>query len=324
MACLRPVIAEEVGRAGFAAEDAEDVQAAATARLVEAFWDLREAATRAGQECASPVAAIRDPVGFARTLAAHAVADALRKRRPAWHRLKRRVVYLLDTPPPDNRPPLFARWNAEANWWGGFARWRGTIFRATNSYATFAADEPTCWKDSVSQDDPASLPLPALMTRLFHYVATPLEIDALTRHVAALCGITDPLPLPLDAPRAAGETCVAEPAASERTENTVVDAITGEIVRDALVREVALLPPRQRSALLMAMPRDDLILLFGTAHEVAALLEIDSREMPALWSALPLSDPAIGQRLGASPIQVSNLRKCARERLQRRRERWEQ
>jgi hypothetical protein len=93
-----------------------------------------------------------------------------------------------------------------------------------------------------------------------------------------------------------------------------------------LWREVRELPRRQRLALLLNF-RDagdqDLISLLpytrtATIEQIAETLDLPVEEFLELWNKLPLDDVAIAELLGSTRQQVINLRKCARERLERR------
>jgi len=101
------------------------------------------------------------------------------------------------------------------------------------------------------------------------------------------------------------------------------------VYRSALLevwREIELLPPRQRAALLLGL-RDDngsatasllILLQIATFDELAAAVELAREELAAIWDQLPLPDMAIAGRLGLTRQQVINLRKSARDRLGRR------
>ena len=102
------------------------------------------------------------------------------------------------------------------------------------------------------------------------------------------------------------------------------------VSRSALItvwREVQLLPARQRIALLLGL-RDEsdsaitsllIILGIATFKELANALEMSADELTSIWDQLPLPDTAIAERLDVTRQQVINLRKSARERLQRKR-----
>jgi DNA-directed RNA polymerase specialized sigma24 family protein len=90
--------------------------------------------------------------------------------------------------------------------------------------------------------------------------------------------------------------------------------------------EIALLPPRQRAALLLhardANGESVLRLLTSAGlispADVGAALGVSERELAGLLDALPLTDNDILKRLGVTSQQVINLRKAARDRLARR------
>lgn len=96
-----------------------------------------------------------------------------------------------------------------------------------------------------------------------------------------------------------------------------------------LWREVLELPERQRAALLLNL-RDDgghgvveLLPVTGVAtiRQIAAAVGMAAERFAALWRELPLEDSRIAELLGVTRQQVINLRKAARFRLLRRRER---
>ena len=93
-----------------------------------------------------------------------------------------------------------------------------------------------------------------------------------------------------------------------------------------LWREITLLPPMQRAALLLNLRdgqgRGVLALLahtrVATPTQIAEALPLPADTLAALWPALPIEDAAIAQVLGMTRQQVINLRKVARARLTRR------
>src|SRR5262249_1519777 len=103
----------------------------------------------------------------------------------------------------------------------------------------------------------------------------------------------------------------------------VLAALGAEARRAHLWQEIGELPPRQRAALLLGMASDELLLVAGAVSPVAGALGLPLAGLIALWPSLPLSRPALAARLEATLLQVSNLRKCARERLARRIEKLE-
>jgi len=99
---------------------------------------------------------------------------------------------------------------------------------------------------------------------------------------------------------------------------------------ESLWREIQLLPPPQRAALLLNLRAGDsgnvasLLVLTGITSfpGLAAAMAIAAGELESLWNELPLDDAAIAHRLGVTRQQVINLRKAARERLRRRMQAW--
>ncbi|HKS23697.1 MAG TPA: sigma-70 family RNA polymerase sigma factor [Thermoanaerobaculia bacterium] len=93
-----------------------------------------------------------------------------------------------------------------------------------------------------------------------------------------------------------------------------------------LWREIQLLRPHQRAALLLNLRGDDgrnmvgLFVLIGIAsiEDVAEALAMPIEELASLWNDLPLDDLGIAARLGLTRQQVINLRRSARDRLERR------
>jgi hypothetical protein len=53
-------------------------------------------------------------------------------------------------------------------------------------------------------------------------------------------------------------------------------------------------------------------------EDLASALDITTDDLASLWNGLPLDDLTIAARLGVTRQQVINLRKSARERLERR------
>lgn len=91
--------------------------------------------------------------------------------------------------------------------------------------------------------------------------------------------------------------------------------------------EIKLLPLNQRRALLWHLERDELLVFVQAGacslQEIAEVLEMEWDDFVKVYSCIPLDDRETAKRLGLVNRQkVINLRKCARERLQRRLESW--
>ncbi len=138
----------------------------------------------------------------------------------------------------------------------------------------------------------------------------PMPLDRLVEVTAELWGIVDARPVETE-PRASGDT---------------IQQMEQRQFLGALWREIRLLPPQQRKALLLNLREGEtaspITLLVGTGtatfDEIAAAMEMSADELQAIWNDLPLGDLHIGEMLGLTRQQVINLRKSARERLSRR------
>lgn len=91
--------------------------------------------------------------------------------------------------------------------------------------------------------------------------------------------------------------------------------------------EIKLLPLNQRRALLLHLESDELLIFVYysacSLQEVAKVLEMGWDDFVDVFSHIPLDDRETARRFGlANRQKVINLRKCARERLQRRLGDW--
>lgn len=236
----------------------------------------------------------------------------LRRRFPRRSRLKNRLRYLL------SHDSDFALWTTHAS--GllcGWAQWREQTMCIPLGRLEKIRQDPGAWIQEVGLTSISSAreELTRLLRAVFQWSESPVKLDHLVNVVADLCGEKDLPDDPLET-----VTNVAAPVLSFET--------TLELQRnlEILWREICKLPPRQRIALLLNF-RDshgyELISLLphtrvATIEEIAAALEIPHVEFLRLWNELPLEDLAISKLLGATRQQVINLRKCARERLERR------
>lgn len=162
-----------------------------------------------------------------------------------------------------------------------------------------------------------------LVTALLEFANAPLEIDELVTVMAEILGIRDARPRELE-PENAGHGSKAQLSSDPRG---MIDETFDRRARLKRVwDEILQLPARQRAALLLNL-RDEgggaaihllPLLRVATMRQIAAALELQAEELGEIWNSLPLEDAVIGNRLGATTQQVSNLRKCARERLARR------
>jgi hypothetical protein len=284
----------------------EDLCAETLRRLVEASRRSREPGA----------ASIGDLAAYSRTVAETVFADHVRRVRPNWCRLKRRVVDLLDG---RGGCDWFARWRSRWGlsraWLGGLRAWSGRGARTTPPYLALCADVRPFCLGALDGRDPAVLPLHELLRRLFEHAGTPIEVDELTSHLAVLRRVEDSLELSLEALEGDGDVpasaAAADPAAA------VIRALASDALRQELWTRICELPVRQRAALLFCLSPDELLLLAGTVGRIAAALEMSLEALGTVWRRLPVPDDEIAAHLAVTRKKAANLRKCARERLAR-------
>jgi hypothetical protein len=284
----------------------EDLCAETLRRLVETSRRSREPGA----------APIGDLVGYAGRVAETVFADHLRRVRPNWCRLKRRVVDLLDG---RGGCDWFARWRnrwgLRRAWLGGLQAWSGRAARSTPHYLALCADlRPFC-TGALEDRDPAVLPLHELLRRLFEHAGTPVEVDELTSHLAVLRRVEDSRELSLEELDGGGADVAC--AASDNPAAAVIQALASDALRAELWIRICDLPVRQRAALLLCLSPDELLLLAGTIGRVAGALEMSVEALGEVWRRLPAPDDEIAALLEVTRKQAANLRKCARERLAR-------
>jgi RNA polymerase sigma factor (sigma-70 family) len=236
----------------------------------------------------------------------------LRQKFPRRSRLKNRLRYLL------SHYHEFALWTTDAS--GllcGRAQWREQTHWASAGLLERIRQDPGEWMQEVGLTSAgcARGELATLLEAIFQWTVSPIKLDDLVNIVADICREKDLPDEPIET--------VMNVAAPVPTFETTL-----ELQRSLRILwlEICQLPPRQRVALLLNF-RDshgqELISLFphtrvATIEQIAEILEFPLAEFLKLWNDLPLDDLAIAERLGATRQQVINLRKCARERLERR------
>lgn len=302
---MRPHLLQVFRARGVTGEELEDLCAEAVARLL--------AALRRGQAHHGP--RMLDAVGYARIVARNVFIDHIQEGR-SRRQWKRRLIDLLDGKWGGKQ---FARWQIRLDWLGGYAAWRGQPFRATERYRMFCDDRQTFCDEALKRQDPMQVPLPDLLAHLFGWIKTPIEVGELSRHLSSMQRLCDVVTVSVEELAVEGDRDYNDllPPACDDVEAYVMDTITSDQLRTQLWQQIVSLPPRQRTALLLAMERDQLLLLAETGANVSAALDLPYSLFAPIWAELPLSNPAIAVRLGASQQQVSNLRKCARERIAR-------
>jgi RNA polymerase sigma factor (sigma-70 family) len=259
-----------------------------------------------------PQEAIADFRGYIAATAYNACNLYLRQKYPRRSRLKNRLRYLV------SHEAAFALWTTEAS--GlicGFAKWREIAEPTPQRELEKIRQDPGEWIHAAGLQSVGSnrAQLFNLLQALFNSCGGPIKLDELVNIVAEICREKDHPDEPLDT--------VMDLAAPRLDIETILEQ---KHLLGLLWQEVCQLPPRQRVALLLnfrdSRGRDLLSLLpytrTATITQIAAALELPLVVFLPLWNKLPLDDKRIAALLGATRQQVINLRKCARERLERR------
>jgi hypothetical protein len=284
-------------------QEVEDVSSEVIVRLVAALRECKSAPAE------RPIANLRSYVAV---MAYNASDGYLRQKYPRRFSLKNKIKHLLAH---DSR---LALWETESgSTLCGFASWRQT---KPGDHGGTSPDQRAEIRDFLRDNSSVpSLDPSDQIAAVFERAGSPLEIDELVTVMAESWGVRD---APLQSYDDAGGSLreLADPAQQ-------FDVILDHRARIKQVwDEVLQLPVRQRAALLLNL-RDSQggsavamlpILRIATIQQIAEALEIPDEELALVWNDLPVDDAAIGKRLGATRQQVSNLRKCARERLARR------
>jgi len=252
-------------------------------------------------------------------MAYNACDEYLRQKYPERHRLKNRLRYMV------THIDGLGLWETDdRRWVCGFAEWRRADLRAP---AGWTSDRLLNGIDDFRSQalagvDATQINPGDLLAAVFDRVGRPVEFDDLVSIVAELWLIKDWLRYV----ESESDGAKGLPEASFDPRPDIESAIDRRRHLRDVWNEICELSSRQRSALLLSL-RDQQgrsvltqLPVAGIAgiREIAAALDMGPERLLDLWEELPLDDSRIGQQLGATPQQVVNLRKSARERLARR------
>jgi RNA polymerase sigma factor (sigma-70 family) len=284
-------------------QDANDLFNDIIANLVSRLRHLRKERTQG---------VIADFPSYIATTAYNACNLYLRQKYPRRSRLKNRLRYLL------THDETFALWTNEAS--GsicGFAEWRDKGELTPQRLLEKIRQDPVEWIQTAGLASVGinRAQLSSLLNALFHSCGSPIKLDDLVNIVADICREKDQPDEPLDR-----VLNVAAPALDLET------ILEQQHMLALLWQEIRGLPRRQSLALLLNFKDargQSLISLLpytrtATIEQIAEAIDFPLVEFLTLWNKLPLDDVAIAELLGATRQQVINLRKCARERLERR------
>ena len=236
----------------------------------------------------------------------------LRQKFPRRARLKNRLRYIL------SHDSHFALWPSDqSGLLCGLAKWRGRHEQASGRLLERIRQDPSEWIQTagLSRVSIERADLTTLLKVLFQWRQSPIKLDELVNIVAVICREKDQPNVPIDK--------VLNLAATTISFETILEQQTN---LELFWREVCELPRRQRVALLLNFRNDrgqemTSLLPFtrtATIEDIAKALEFPLVEFLNLWNKLPLDDIAISKLLNATRQQVINLRKSARQRLERR------
>jgi len=303
---VRPVVRRFLARKGIRGEDLEDRCSDSVTRVVLAVRASREPG---GKQ-------IRDVTGLAIALSRNLYIDHVRSVNGHWRPLRIMVGKILTG---SERGNPFDRWNLRTFWLGGFKKWTGQPCRATSKYVALWEDDSDFRRDGLANRHPDEVRLPELLLLFFQWIETPVEEAELVTHVAALRTSTQMATVSMDElTEEYGSDGGLMPAARDEPETEVLDAMALADFGARLWAEVEQLRPLQRAALLLGMESEDWTNLGWSPIMAAEAAGLARDEILPVWRELPLTDKAIAARLEVTEIQVSNLRKCARERLRRK------
>lgn len=295
---IEGVIRGRVG-AAVAAMEREELLSEAILQLIKRLQEIKAAPERQS---------IANFSAYAAVTAFNVVHAHFRRVAPERQRLRNRIRHVV------RKSPRFGLWRSPSGYFVcGRASWEETNSDECSDaeldrVPPLAPPVFVTWNDAIGHPQ-----ITRALDHLFDQARKPVELERLVEKVAEL------FQLPV----------VAAPAARAERADEAASVESSLVYRSALAevwREVDLLLPRQRVALLLSL-RDEngsaitsllILLRIVTFDELAAAVGMTSDELAAIWDQLPLPDIAIAERLELSRQQVINLRKSARERLGRR------
>jgi hypothetical protein len=237
---------------------------------------------------------VEDVEAYAATLTRNALHDLLRARYPERARLKNRIRFVL------RHDARFSTWSDNGTTFCGLRGWEGRRPRR---------DVPAAELPPRGERAPAEELQSVLET-----LGSPVDVDALVSALMQAWQVVE---------RAAID---ADPAFLIAPAPSQLESFEQRELVGRLWREIAMLAPLQRAALLLNL-RDhqggNALLLFLLLEIVpfdalAEAIGVTADALSGVWNDLPLDDLAIAARLGVTRQQVINLRKSARQRLVRR------
>lgn len=260
--------------------DTEDVHNDIVVALLDKLRQIRQ--TRD-----TSIHSFRDYVAVASYNRCH---QHFRQKFPRRRSTENRVRYFL------THTPGFSLWQNELDWVCGTARWSGRADPCSLETLTRV----------ISERGRANLDRNSLQS-LFQAVGAPIRLEDLVDSFA-------------------DSSHEKEDSIEPRAETSAEPAPFFRAYLEKAWKEILELPQKQRAALLLSLrdeQGDGMLIAFvavGIAgiSRIAEALQMKLEDLARLWNDLPLSDLHIADLMGIKRQQVINLRKCARERLDRR------
>jgi RNA polymerase sigma factor (sigma-70 family) len=299
------------------ARDSQEVEDITGDVLVKLVVALRQCKTGSSER------AIANFRSYVAVMAYNESDSYLRRKYPKRSSLKNKIKYLL------THHPGLAIWPAdEGATLCGFAAWRQLKLRPTAQSGTATGERTGPIRDYLQKRIEVGTLDRAndgeLLAGVIEFAEAPIEIDDLVAVMAEVWGVD----VSGVRDRSMSGARTGSSGSLELGESAQgLDAVLDQRNRIKQVwSEVIQLPVRQRVALLLNLKDEQggpaiamlPILRIASIRQIADALELSAEELTTFWNDLPLEDSVIGARLGATRQQVSNLRKCARERLSRR------
>jgi hypothetical protein len=292
--------------------DEEDIRSDALLQLILRLRDLRTS---------GKTTFIDNFRGYVAVTIDNIIHKHIRNEHRAWWYLKSRIRYLL------NHRPSFVLWKNEKNeYLCGLANWPSDRRQnSTNSdrLRRGAAEFLSSLTPEITVD---RANLEELVKTFLEWRGNVIILDELVGVLAELQGIKDwqQVQLHPDPERDGNGMSVCELLPSPGTD--VATTMEARSHLEHLWHEIRQLPRPQRVALLLnlrdAQSTDALIWFVSTGiasiKQIAQTVELSPEDFARLWNSLPLQDAVIANLLGVTRQQVINLRKSARERLERR------
>lgn len=282
--------------------EVDDVSSEVIVRLVGALRECKSSPSR------RPIANLRSYVAV---MAFNASDSYLRSKYPKRFSLKNKIKYIF------THHPGLALWESPSgDTLCGFVGWKqinrarsGRLDQQVNEIRDYVLKKTGTVEEKSRPGEQVAA--------VCEFAEAPVAVDDLVSVMAEIWGIRDAPVAEVDAPGVSQEL---------RDPNKFDETLDNRSTIELVWKEILELPIRQRVALLLNL-RDKQggsalamlpILRVASIKQIAAALQTSDAEMATLWNELPVEDSVIGERLGATRQQVSNLRKCARERLLRR------